>query len=89
LLSFLALAAVAGVDVLEYHDDTSAVMPKRDLPVRLTQITLRPHITVAAGADAGQVVQLLHRAHQECYIANSLTSQIVLDPTVVVLAGEA
>jgi organic hydroperoxide reductase OsmC/OhrA len=88
LLSFLALAAVAGLDVLEYHDDASAVMPKRDLPVRLTQITLRPHITVAEGSDANQVVHLLHRAHEECYIANSLVSQIVLDPTVMVLAGE-
>jgi organic hydroperoxide reductase OsmC/OhrA len=82
LLSFLALAAVSGVDVLEYHDDTSAVMPKRDLPVRLTQITLRPHITVAAGADVEKVERLVHRAHDECYIANSLRSEIVLEPTI-------
>jgi organic hydroperoxide reductase OsmC/OhrA len=84
LLSFLALAAVAGVDVLEYHDHATAVMPKRDLPVRLTQITLRPQITVAAGADADKVEHLVHRAHGECYIANSLRSEIVLEPVITV-----
>ncbi|MGN6752630.1 MAG: OsmC family protein, partial [Intrasporangium sp.] len=87
LLSFLAVAANAGIEVLDYTDDARGTMSKRDQPMRITTITLRPRVTVAAGTDPAEVVRLLERGHEECFIARSVTSQIVLDPTVVVLDG--
>jgi organic hydroperoxide reductase OsmC/OhrA len=89
LLSFLAVAANGGVEVLDYTDEATGTMSKRDRPMRITTITLRPRVTVAAGTDPAEVVRLLERGHEECFIARSVTSQIVLDPTVVVLDGEA
>lgn len=83
LLSFLALAARRGIDVLGYEDGAHGEMPETDPPLRITRITLRPVITVAAGTDPLLVQELVHTAHDGCYIANSLTSQIVLEPTVV------
>ena len=48
LLSFLAVAARARIDVLDYRDEAAGEMPED----ALTQITLRPQITVAAaGAE--------------------------------------
>jgi organic hydroperoxide reductase OsmC/OhrA len=44
LLSFLAVAARARLDVVAYTDAAEAVMPEDDPPVRITGITLRPHI---------------------------------------------
>ena len=85
LLSFLAVAAVAGVEVLDYTDDALAVMPKRDLPVRLTRITLRPRITVAPGPDLAEVERLVHQGHEGCYIANSLRSEVLVEPTITIL----
>ena len=58
-------------------------MPEADPPLRLTRITLTPVVTVAAGTDRLLVENLVHDAHDGCYIANSLTSLIVLEPTVV------
>src|SRR5262249_7485012 len=46
LLSFLAVAARARVDVVDYRDDSEAEMPEADRPVRVTRIALRPRITV-------------------------------------------
>ena len=46
LLSFLAVAARARIDVIAYHDDAIGEMPEDDHPVRITRITLRPRITV-------------------------------------------
>jgi organic hydroperoxide reductase OsmC/OhrA len=83
LLSFLALAAQQGIDVLSYEDEAHGDMPEGDPPLRLTRITLTPVVTVAAGTDRLSVNELVHEAHHSCYIANSLTSQIILEPTVL------
>ena len=83
LLSFLAVAALAGVEVLEYHDDAEGVMPDDTRPLRLTSIVLRPRIVVR-GATIERVERLLHKAHQQCYIANSLTTDVTLDPCIEV-----
>lgn len=87
LLSFLAVAARAGVDVVGYEDEATGVMPGDASPQRITRIELRPRITVAgqAGVDPADVVaRLAHQAHDECYIANSLTTEVLVQPTVVV-----
>lgn len=76
LLSFLAVAARARIDVRCYDDDAEGIMPTDDPPVRLTRITLRPRITVAAGPTVERIHDLVQVAHRECYIANSLRTEI-------------
>ena len=83
LLSFLAVAARARLDVLSYADDAEAVMPEDDQPVRIVAIRLRPRILLARGpADEGRVRQLVDLAHRECYIANSLKTEITVAPSI-------
>jgi len=81
MLSFLAVAARARIDVLAYEDDAEGEMPEHDKPVRVTRITLRPRITVkdpAPGDD--RLRQLVGTAHRHCFVANSLTSEIAIEP---------
>lgn len=84
LLSFLAVAARARIDVVEYRDSAEAVMPEDDRPVRITRIVLRPEITVrAGGGDRATDERLRHLcevAHRECFVANSLRSEVVVEP---------
>lgn len=82
LLSFLALAANAHVDVVAYEDNAEAVMPTDQTPMRITQVVLRPRIVVSAGADLDQVRRLVEQAHDSCFIANSLSAEVVLYPSV-------
>lgn len=84
LLSFLAVAALAKVEVLGYDDDASAVMPDAKDGMRLTEIVLRPHVTVR-GADEGAVAELVESAHRQCFIANSLNTPVRIEPTVTVV----
>jgi organic hydroperoxide reductase OsmC/OhrA len=86
LLWFLHVAAKARVDVLEYEDDAEAEMPEDNSPVRITKIVLRPRIVVRPGPTEERVTHLVELAHQECYIANSLNSKVVLEPRVEVRA---
>src|SRR4051794_9975010 len=82
LLWFLHVASKARVEVIEYEDDAEAEMPEDDLPMRLTRIVLRPRIVVRPGPTEERVQHLVELAHQECYIANSLNSEVALDPRV-------
>lgn len=82
LLSFLAVAARARVDVVAYEDDAHGEMPEDDKPLRITRIALRPTITVAGDApDDERLRHLVDTAHRHCFIANSLTSEIRVEPT--------
>src|ERR1700675_3859114 len=76
LLSFLAVAARARIDVHGYQDDAEAEMPEDLNPMRITAIRLRPRITVAAGTDPEKVRKLVALAHEQCFVANSLNSEI-------------
>ncbi len=83
LLSFLAVAARSRLDVLSYEDDAEGVMPEGDKPIRLVAIRLQPRITLAPGvADETRVRQLVDLAHRECYIANSLKTEVTVEPVI-------
>ncbi len=85
LLSFLAVAARARLDVVAYVDDATAVMPEHELPMRITHIELRPVITLADTARDRPPPERLHHlaevAHRECFIANSLRAEVAVHPT--------
>ena len=83
MLWFLHLASKARIDVLAYEDEASAAMPDDDPPVRITEIVLRPRITVAGDASDERVRKLVDTAHAHCFIANSLNSSMSIEPTVV------
>jgi organic hydroperoxide reductase OsmC/OhrA len=82
MLSFLHLAAKARIDVVAYEDEAIGLMPDGDRPLRITEITLRPRITVAGDASEERVRKLVHTAHEHCFIANSLSSAMSIEPTV-------
>jgi organic hydroperoxide reductase OsmC/OhrA len=86
LLSFLALAARARVEVLAYDDDAHAVMPEDDPPMRITEIVLRPRIVVAAGTPVEKVRRLVDLGHEQCFIANTLNAAMKLEPVIEVAA---
>jgi organic hydroperoxide reductase OsmC/OhrA len=87
LLSFLALAARSSIDVLAYSDDAEAVMPEDDPPLRITRIVLRPRIVVAEGSPLERVERLVHKAHDQCYVANTLNAEMELEPEIATAGG--
>ena len=82
LLSFLAVAAKARIDVRDYRDDATATMPETQRPVRLAEIVLRPRITLVTGPSEQRVRNLVEVAHRECFIANSLATPVRVEPLI-------
>lgn len=83
MLSFLAVAARARLDVVDYRDEAVGEMPEDDRPMSVTRIVLRPRITFATPSPRAKVERLVEVAHRECFIAQSLRSEIVLEPTLL------
>ena len=90
-VSFLAVAARGGVDVVSYEDDATGEMPDDLVPQRITRIVLRPRVRVVSRAggpgpavDLATVERMLHEAHEQCSIANSLTTEVVVEPGIEV-----
>jgi organic hydroperoxide reductase OsmC/OhrA/ketosteroid isomerase-like protein len=82
MLSFLAGAARARIEVTNYEDDAEGVMPEAVRPMRITRIVLRPVITIRGDQpDERRLRQLTEAAHRHCFVANSLTTEIALEPT--------
>jgi organic hydroperoxide reductase OsmC/OhrA len=83
LLTFLYLAAKAGWLVDAYEDDAVGLMARNEQGrLAITHITLRPAIRFGGAREptAAELAQLHHDAHEQCYIANSLKSEIVCEP---------
>ena len=81
MLFFLDFARRAGAVVSAYEDAADAVMGKgEDGKVRITKVTLRPRIAFADEApDAAVLDGLHHQAHEACFIANSVTCEVVVE----------
>lgn len=88
MLSFLSVAARARLDVVDYRDDAVGEMPEGNRPMWVNRIVLRPRITFTGDPSRAKAERLVEVAHRECFIAQSLRSEIVLEPTFVGVAEE-
>ena len=80
MLWFLHLARDAGLAVARYRDEAKGVMGKVDGRTAITRILLRPEIAFDGEApDPETLARLHHDAHELCFIANSLKSEIVVE----------
>jgi organic hydroperoxide reductase OsmC/OhrA len=82
MLFFLSFAALAGLVVDRYEDEAVGELGKiANGKSAIVKVTLRPKIDwVGAPPSAEQLDQLHHKAHEHCYVANSVTAQIVIEP---------
>lgn len=79
MLWFLDIAARAGWVVDDYNDDAVGVMTANAQGKQwISLVTLRPRIRFAGDNQPGadEVARLHHTAHEECYIASSVRSEV-------------
>jgi organic hydroperoxide reductase OsmC/OhrA len=81
MLWFLHLARDAGLEVARYSDAAVGTVAKDDRGrIAMTRIVLRPRIEFAGPQpDAATLARLHHEAHERCFIANSLRTEIVIE----------
>jgi organic hydroperoxide reductase OsmC/OhrA len=83
MLWFLGLAAKAKFRVDRYADKAEGVMEKNsEGKVAVTRVTLRPHVAFSGDRTPTreELDHLHHEAHDKCFIANSVKSEIRCEP---------
>ena len=82
MLTFLWLASKAGFVIERYEDDATGLMEKNARGrLAITRITLKPRIEFSGDRSptTAELDRLHHAAHDECYIANSISAEIVVE----------
>ena len=83
MLWFLSLAAKKRWRVDRYEDEAEGVMEKNaDGRVAITRVTLRPAVEFSGDKipSREEIAQLHHEAHEECFIASSVKSDVRCEP---------
>ncbi len=82
MLSFLALAARAGLSILAYSDAAEGTMTFEAGHGQFSAVALHPRVVVAAGTDVSLVSRLHEQAHEACFIARSVNFPVTHEATV-------
>lgn len=79
MLWFLSLAAQQGWCVEHYHDAAEGVMQRNAAgKLAITQVVLQPQVRFSGTPPSAEQFQALHeQAHAECFIAHSVTAEVV------------
>ena len=82
MLWFLSLAATRGHVVDRYTDAAVGVMARNaEGRTAMTLVTLRPTVAFADPAPDGEALAALHHAaHERCFIANSVKTEVRCEP---------
>ena len=79
MLWFLDFARRAKIEVMSYEDNAEGLLEKTaDGRTWITKVTLRPRVEVAG--EAGDLDAIHHQAHEACFIANSVKTEITVEP---------
>ena len=83
MLFFVDFARRGGFVVDSYIDEAEGILDKRnDGKTAMTRVTLRPKV-VFSGPNPPtpeEIADLHHRAHDACFIANSVTTEVTVEP---------
>ena len=85
MLWFLHLACQAKFAVDRYLDEATGVLERNaEGRMAMTRVTLRPAVTFAGRQpSAEEHAQLHERAHDMCFVANSVKSEVLIEPRIV------
>ena len=83
MLTFLAICARKRLTLDAYDDDASGRLEKADAGrLWMARVTLRPLVRISPGiaVDAELLVAIHHQAHADCFIANSVKTEVLVLP---------
>jgi organic hydroperoxide reductase OsmC/OhrA len=83
MLWFLSIAARRGFLIERYRDEAVGVMGRNaDGKTAMTVVTLRPDVAFAGERlpPRAELDAMHHEAHEQCYIANSVTTDVRCEP---------
>ena len=76
MLTFLSIAQARGLTPASYESEAEGLLENVEGKFRLTEVTVRPHITVKGEGEIERAREIIERAEDECFISNSVKSKV-------------
>src|SRR6516225_603662 len=76
MLTFLSLAQARGLTPAAYESEAEGLLENVEGKFRITEVTVRPYVTVEKEAELERAREIMERAEGECFISNSVKSKI-------------
>jgi organic hydroperoxide reductase OsmC/OhrA len=83
MLTFLAMAAKKRFSLDSYSDEAVGYLEKNEKgQLAVTRVVLRPQVQWSQGVSVSQsdLDSLHHQAHEGCFIANSVKTDVTVEP---------
>ena len=81
MLWFLDYARRAGRLIERYVDEAEGTMARVARGrIAITRVVLRPHVVTASPMEADAMAELHRQAHESCFIANSVLTEVLVEP---------
>lgn len=82
MTTFLAIADYSKFEYLGFSCAADGTLTKEDGKFKITEVLLKPVVTIPKGGDEAKALRLVQKAEAACLITNSVTTQVHLEVTV-------
>lgn len=83
MTTFLAIAENSKLEVVKFNSNAEGTLEKIEgQGLMITHITLRPKVIVRNSRDAERSLRIFEKAEKQCLIANSIRTEMTLEPQV-------
>src|SRR5437660_61173 len=84
MLTFLTLAQARGLTPVEYESEAEGLLENVEGKYRITEIAVRPRVVLASDAELELARKTMEGVEAQCFISNSVRSQVKLSPEFLV-----
>lgn len=82
--TFLSFGMRKGIPLTSYKSHAEGVLENVDGKYRFTKIIVKPEIVVENSWTKAQVEEIVHAAHENCLIGNSITAEVIVEPEITI-----
>jgi peroxiredoxin-like protein len=82
MTTFLAISENSKLEYTHFSSHASGKVDKVDGKYQVTEITLKPVVTIPEGGNKEKAIRIIEMSEKNCLIANSVRTTIHLEPQV-------
>ncbi len=83
MTTFLSIAENSRLEFIDFSCNAVGVLDQVDSKFLMTEILLTPTLKITNEADKDKALRVLEKSEKACLISNSITSKVILNPTVI------
>ena len=87
LFTFLSLAKSRKLEFVAYASHAEGLLEPVFDKLVISKVTVRPRIEVATEEDAEKARRIMGQVEEQCFISNSIESDVIIEPEIVVTAA--